>query len=1240
MINLLFIDSQTPSVNQFTDGCNENTRYIIYDSNKDTFEKLKQKTNDLNLSNIDNLGFVFVDDHNPLKFFVSFNSFISFDQTGIKENNTTIFIKELVTKYNIKTIDFLACNLLSYPEWKSYFDYLMYNNSGVIVRASNDQTGNLIAGGDWILESTNDNIKDLYFNNNIDNWNFVLDVGLISTILTNDPINNLYTCGVNTNGQLGLGDFNQRIILTQVTQNIIGQKIIGISCGNLHTAIITDEPYGNLYTCGVNLYGRLGLNDYVDRLIFTKVIPNIGYKKVLDVACGYFQTFIMTDERINNLYACGLNTNGQLGLNDNFDRNIFTQVTQNISGKKIIGVASGSNHTAIITHESTNNLYTAGSNFYGQLGINDNFDKNTFTQVTQTISGKKVIGLACGAYHTLVITNEDLNNLYTCGICNFGQLGLNDLVNRFSFTQVTETIGGKKVIGVSCGSYQSVIITNESTNNLYACGHNGAGRLGLNDTVTRLIFTKVTQTISGKKIIDIACGAFHTAIITDETTNNLYACGNNVAGQLGLNDQINRLSFTQVTPTISGKKIIGLWGSSTSKIKANLPLEPIIYFRPLTLSNSVELYWYPSNINDDITSFIVECSNISYIDIVLNVKTTIRNLITGNSYVFTVKSANLYGNSNPVYYNFVMPGYKPNYPTTLDFTNNITDYSTMDISFINPIFTGNSNLTYNTMTMIPVDVTGNVLSKSSFIHNHSNEGSNIFDSVYHEDFNTNYNYKTYIQSVNTVNDSDKNYFSYIMNPSLPTNGLKLWLDPYDLTTLTFSNNKVIKWEDKSKNKANATIVESIGPTYDSSNALINFNGNQYLNLPANTLPSANSSYSIFTYVSTSNISRNGQWFLYSGSPSSNLSLGGFINSNSIVHSWGTNQLSSSSNISTNISYLVELTYSYAYTPNGNNDGIRKTFINGLLVGQDIVSNRNSGTANNLIGTNSNFTGNLIGSVGDIIVYDRILNNLERNSVKNYLERKKYNLSFQNIGNVITWLDATDPNYLFDSSNEIKSSYNDYVYNWIDRSYSNNNASQSNIANLPVRRINVQNNLDAIEFNQSFLTLPTAKYPLDAFIVLKLANISDQNGVLGIGPSGNNYSSLSDIFGSRWAIDATSNSIVAANSEVSGNFLLMEWSIANNNNFIKRFGSNIVSSSIGTWTLPNNSNIFIGNANGFDFSKKFKGYIGEIMMFNRQLDDNERYPIEGYLSWKWGLQSNLSSNHPYKNSAPYLFYKYG
>jgi streptogramin lyase len=49
--------------------------------------------------------------------------------------------------------------------------------------------------------------------------------------------------------------------------------------------------------------------------------------------------------------------------------------------------------------------------------------------------------------------------------------------------------------------------------------------------------------------------------------------------------------------------------------------------------------------------------------------------------------------------------------------------------------------------------------------------------------------------------------------------------------------------------------------------------------------------------------------------------------------------------------------------------------------------------------------------------------------------------------------------------------------------------------------------------------------------------------------------------------------------------------------------------------------------------------GEIIFYSRALSTSERQNIEGYLTWKWGLQSSLPVTHPYY-SAPPLQYTRG
>ena len=48
---------------------------------------------------------------------------------------------------------------------------------------------------------------------------------------------------------------------------------------------------------------------------------------------------------------------------------------------------------------------------------------------------------------------------------------------------------------------------------------------------------------------------------------------------------------------------------------------------------------------------------------------------------------------------------------------------------------------------------------------------------------------------------------------------------------------------------------------------------------------------------------------------------------------------------------------------------------------------------------------------------------------------------------------------------------------------------------------------------------------------------------------------------------------------------------------------------------------------------YVGYAMEIIFYNSVLNTTQRQQVEGYLAWKWGLQGNLPSNHPYKSAAP-------
>ena len=54
------------------------------------------------------------------------------------------------------------------------------------------------------------------------------------------------------------------------------------------------------------------------------------------------------------------------------------------------------------------------------------------------------------------------------------------------------------------------------------------------------------------------------------------------------------------------------------------------------------------------------------------------------------------------------------------------------------------------------------------------------------------------------------------------------------------------------------------------------------------------------------------------------------------------------------------------------------------------------------------------------------------------------------------------------------------------------------------------------------------------------------------------------------------------------------------------------------------------------NRSWKGKLGELLIFNAPLDDDQMQRMEGYLAQKWGLTSSLPTNHPYLTVSPAAF----
>jgi len=59
-------------------------------------------------------------------------------------------------------------------------------------------------------------------------------------------------------------------------------------------------------------------------------------------------------------------------------------------------------------------------------------------------------------------------------------------------------------------------------------------------------------------------------------------------------------------------------------------------------------------------------------------------------------------------------------------------------------------------------------------------------------------------------------------------------------------------------------------------------------------------------------------------------------------------------------------------------------------------------------------------------------------------------------------------------------------------------------------------------------------------------------------------------------------------------------------------------------------VFVGMEDDANYTNS---YISEIIYIQSVLEEADRQKVEGYLAWKWGLNSNLPNNHPYFTKSP-------
>ena len=234
--------------------------------------------------------------------------------------------------------------------------------------------------------------------------------------LSNDGT--VHSFGRNYKRALGLGHNNHVSVPTPIP-NL--PQINMISCGAYFTVCVDYE--GFIWSFGSNYRGQLGTGKKTRFNVPQKVL---NIPPVISVSCGYGHTLIITND--DNLWSWGRNENGQLCHGDKENRSN----PQKTSFSDISKSSTARNHS--LFQNNKGEIFSCGNNEDGQCGLGH---FNYHPQITPSLIhnlAPNIVQFVCGSDHNLFLNSE--GNVYSVGTNGYGQLGLGHNTNQNELNKI------------------------------------------------------------------------------------------------------------------------------------------------------------------------------------------------------------------------------------------------------------------------------------------------------------------------------------------------------------------------------------------------------------------------------------------------------------------------------------------------------------------------------------------------------------------------------------------------------------------------------------------------------------------------------------------------------------------------------------------------------------------------------------------------------------------------------------
>ena len=243
-------------------------------------------------------------------------------------------------------------------------------------------------------------------------------------------------------------------------------------------------------------------------------------------------------------------------------------------------------------------------------------------------------------------------------------------------------------------------------------------------------------------------------------------------------------------------------------------------------------------------------------------------------------------------------------------------------------------------------------------------------------------------------------------------------------------------------------------------------------------------------------------------------------------------------------------------------------------------------------------------------------------------------------NLVLWLDASNIDFVDNST----LTDGEAISVWKDLSGNGHNLSQDDNSKKPVFNTSIFNGRSALDFNQSVLSLDsfTALDGKDDYTIIYVLDQDTSDGEQEIFHLENSIGT-SILLGSysqvsRWGFshrDISGNQNNKLSYEIDGYKHIVVFDRQAMGNAIDEMNIMVDGSEneavINTWgdithieNLSNSNALHIGSLSGGTL-RSFDGRIAEIIVFDKELTDDEKIKVNYYLSTKWGLTKSVDSD---------------